>query len=168
MPELTHEAPPPAVTIGYRLRLVLKSAALAAAVVALFVLAMLLVTDVELTGGYSGLFGATDTALARLATLSVPVGIVCALLVGAGCALLIVRASHKIAGPVYRLTAELRRMAGGEFRLPVATRHSDQLQDLAQELDQARTTTRDRLRRVRKEAEEIARAAARAEVPWRN
>ena len=150
---------PRAVKTTYLLFFAAKCAAVAALVFAAFAVAMLLALDVDLPESYHEIGAAVDAATARMAYVVVPAAAVCAALVAAGCALVGIRASHKIAGPVYRLAADLRRMAGGDYDFVVATRSKDQLKGMAQELEKARSALRSRLVRVEKCARQLAEAA---------
>lgn len=51
--------------------------------------------------------------------------------------------SHKIAGPLYRLKAELEKMKSGNFSSPVRIRTKDQLQRIASEFDELRIELKD-------------------------
>lgn len=149
----------PAVRSRYLLGIVVRCAALAAVVFAAFVLAMLITLDVEIEGGYRGMSASVDTAGGRLAAWIIPVAAASALLVGAGGAFIAVRASHKIAGPVFRLGADLRRMAQGDYDFVVGTRQADQLKDVAKELDDARSRIQRRLLLLGERARAVAEAA---------
>ncbi len=48
-------------------------------------------------------------------------------------------ASHKIAGPLYKLKMEMGKMKNGDFSSPVHIRSTDQLKTLALECDEMRT-----------------------------
>ena len=148
MTETVQESQPRAVRPGYRLGVVLRCALLAAIAFAAFALTMLLALDVEFVGASGGISKAADTAAGRLAVCIIPAAVACALLVGVGCAFIGIRASHKIAGPVYRLAADLSRIADGDRDFVVSTRDADQLKDLAAELELARAELDSRLSRV--------------------
>ncbi len=156
MTEIPREVLQPAVRRGYQLALVARCAAIGAAILAVFILAMLLALDVSLGGSYGRIVGAVDSAGHRLAVVISPAAVIGALLAGAGCALVAVRASHKIAGPAYRCAADLRRMARGDYDFTVATRRQDQLKDMAEELELARATQAGRLAQIRRTVERLS------------
>ena len=47
-------------------------------------------------------------------------------------------ASHRIAGPLYKLMVELKKMVGGDFTSPIRIRATDQLQNVAAECEAMR------------------------------
>ena len=164
MSGLAGNTPPRAVRPAYLLGFAARCILIAAAAFAAFAVVMLVAADVELPQNYGGIGAAVDTAANRLAWVIIPAAAICAAFVGAGCAFVAIRASHKIAGPVYRLAADLRRMAGGDYDFVVATRRNDQLKDVSESLEKARSALQGRLLRLKDCAGHIANAAE-AEQP---
>ena len=64
--------------------------------------------------------------------------IVVTLLIGVITIAVTLLTSHKIAGPLYRLKAELEKMRGGDFSSDIHIRTKDQLQKLASEFNDMR------------------------------
>jgi len=60
-------------------------------------------------------------------------------------------ASHKIAGPLYRLTLELEKMKQRDFSGKVRIRADDQLQKVAGEFEELRIVLKDSLSKIQKE-----------------
>ena len=58
--------------------------------------------------------------------------------------------SHKIAGPLYRINAELKRIKDGDFSSVVRVRAKDQLQKVAMELDEMRLEFKNSINTMRK------------------
>ena len=156
----------PSTAPAYPLGLVLRCAALAAVVFAVFAVALLLALDVELTGSYAEAIEGVDTAAGRVAAFILPGAVLCIALLALGCALFGVRASHKIAGPVYRLSTDMHRMASGDYGFDVSTRRKDQLRDVAEELEQARDQMARKLWKAKECAEHLDRALAQENPPW--
>lgn len=154
----------PSVRSTYLLGFAVRCIAVAVLVFVAFAAVILLTVDVDIPRSYGEIGNAVDTASARLVYAIVPAAVICAVLLGTGCAFVAIRATHKIAGPVYRLSADLRRMAGGDYDFAVATRARDQLKDLAEELENARASLDSHLVEVRNCAMLLAEAAE-AEPP---
>lgn len=57
--------------------------------------------------------------------------------------------SHKIAGPLYRLTREIGAFSEGDFNRDFKIRNSDQLKELSQSLEKMRDLLRDRKLRIK-------------------
>ncbi|KPK39385.1 MAG: hypothetical protein AMJ78_08595 [Omnitrophica WOR_2 bacterium SM23_29] len=64
--------------------------------------------------------------------------IIVTLLVGMGTVLVTLFTSHKIAGPLYRLKAELEKIKNGDLSSPIQIRTGDQLQKVASEFNDTR------------------------------
>ena len=65
--------------------------------------------------------------------------IIVTVLVGIAAIIVTLFTSHKIAGPLYRLKAELEKMKSGNFSSPIYVRTGDQLQKIVSEFDGMRT-----------------------------
>lgn len=65
--------------------------------------------------------------------------------------------SHRIAGPLYRLRAVMRAMAGGDLSMRVKIRKHDWLQEEANSLDEVVSGLRGRLREIATDACELDR-----------
>ena len=61
-------------------------------------------------------------------------------------------ASHKIAGPLYNLKRTMQRLKDGDFSLGFRIRHLDQLQELANTVDEAIIKTRNDLKTLKSSA----------------
>ena len=68
--------------------------------------------------------------------------VVVSILVGGATIGVILFMSHKIAGPLYRLTLELEKMKAGNLSSPISIRAKDQLQKVACEFEQMRVGLR--------------------------
>ncbi|NQT19298.1 MAG: hypothetical protein HQ592_06310 [Planctomycetes bacterium] len=149
----------PPVRSAYLLGFAVRCMIIAALVFVAFAAAVLLTVNVDIPKSYGEIGTAVDTASSRLVYVIVPAAVICAVLLGAGCAFVAIRATHKIAGPVYRLSADLRRMAAGDYDFVVATRTGDQLKDLAEELETARAQLDGRLAEIQNRAMLLAEVA---------
>lgn len=61
--------------------------------------------------------------------------IIVTLLTGIGTVIVTLFTSHKIAGPLYRLTADLERIKSGDFSFPIKIRTKDQLHKVISEVN---------------------------------
>jgi len=159
MNEPVHSVFRQAVRRDYLLRLVARCVVLAAVTAGVFILVMMVALSIEVSGSYRQVAGAVDSAMSRMTVVASPLALICAALMGAGCAFVAVRATHEIAGPAYRCAADLRRMATGDYDFVVATRRKDQLKDVADELELARGMTAGRLLRLRQSVRRLSELA---------
>lgn len=65
-------------------------------------------------------------------------------------------ASHKIAGPLYKLKMELEKMKNNDFTSPVRIRSTDQLQKIATNFDELRVHIRDTIRSLKDIGDELS------------
>ena len=73
-----------------------------------------------------------------------------ALFIGVATIVVILVTSHKIAGPLYRLTIELKKIKAGDLSAPIHIRTEDQLQKVAEEFEEMRVAFRGSLDSLRK------------------
>ena len=68
--------------------------------------------------------------------------------------------SHKIAGPIFRLETELRRIGQGDLATNVSLRANDQMLAFAQRVNEMTAQLNRRVTEIRRQADEISTAAA--------
>jgi methyl-accepting chemotaxis protein len=85
------------------------------------------------------------------------------ILITAAAAAVMIFVSHRIAGPLYRLEKEIRRIGEGDLSVRVALRRKDQVGELAQALNEATSSVHSKLLRMAEKLEEAKVVAAREE-----
>jgi len=75
--------------------------------------------------------------------------LIVSVLTGVATILITLFTSHKIAGPLYRLTVELEKMKQGNFSEEIRVRAEDQLQKVATEFEEMRVVLKDSLSKIR-------------------
>jgi methyl-accepting chemotaxis protein len=85
------------------------------------------------------------------------------ILITAAAAAVMIFVSHRIAGPLYRLEKEIRRVGEGDLSVRVALRRKDQIGELAQALNQATSSVHSKLLHLTEQLEEAKVVAAREE-----
>lgn len=73
--------------------------------------------------------------------------------------------SHKIAGPIFRLENELRRIGQGDLSTIVALRNKDQMLAFAQRVNEMTAGLNQRVAEIQRQTESIAEAASQPGVP---
>ena len=76
--------------------------------------------------------------------------VVVSLLIAVATVVVILLISHRIAGPLYRLTLELSRIRSGDLSVPIRLRTKDQMQKAANESEQMRIALRESLDSMKK------------------
>jgi methyl-accepting chemotaxis protein len=68
--------------------------------------------------------------------------------------------SHKIAGPIFRLESEIRRIGEGDLSATIALRSKDQMLEFARRVNEMTAGLHQRISEIQRQAEAIADAAS--------
>jgi len=82
--------------------------------------------------------------------------IVVTVMVGAATVFVTLLASHKISGPLYKLSTELGKIKGKDLTSSIRIRNTDQLKNVVKEFEDMRVSYRDSLSEIRSAAENLS------------
>lgn len=104
------------------------------AVVVAMLLAAVLVDVIMVSAGAVGLDETRFGFMVRLKWGAIALGVALALIIVVGYVNL--RMTHRVAGPLYRIRRDVHQVRDGDLTLRIALRRGDELQDLAQALNE--------------------------------